>query len=209
MNACLDNVYAVILAGGASSRLGHPKQLLVWDGRTLLEHAVLKVGSVLHDRSIVVLGAHAEAIQASVNLNEVSVIVNPDWQEGIASSIRAGIRGLPASASAALILLCDQPLIGAEQIQTLLDGWQREPSRIAASVYHDNVGVPAVFPAEFFGGLLALEGDRGAKRLLMKFNANLLKIPLPEAELDIDSAVDFEHLVSGPEDSEEYSPGPD
>lgn len=195
MNACLDNVYAVTLAGGASSRLGHPKQLLVWDKRTLLEHAVLKVGAVLHDRCVVVLGAHADAIQASVNLDGVGVIVNPDWQEGMASSIRAGIRALPASASAALILLCDQPLIGAEQIQALLNGWQQEPRRIAASEYRDGIGVPAVFPAEFFGELLALEGDRGAKRLLMKFSANLLKIPLPEAELDIDSAGDFEQLI--------------
>ncbi|MGZ4959945.1 MAG: nucleotidyltransferase family protein [Methylomonas sp.] len=197
MNACLDNVYAVVLAGGTSSRLGHPKQLLVWDGRTLLEHAVLKVGSVLDDRFVVVLGAHADAIQASVNLDGVSVIVNSDWQEGIASSIRAGIRALPASARAALIVLCDQPLIGAEHIQTLLGGWKKEPNRIAVSVYGDDVGVPAVFPAAFFGDLLALEGDQGGKRLLMKFSTHLLKIPLPEAELDIDSPADFLQLIKG------------
>ncbi len=194
MNASSDNVYAVILAAGESSRMGSPKQLLVWGNHTLLEHAVLNVRSLLHERSVIVLGAHAEAIRASVSLDGGSVIVNPDWQEGIASSIRAGIRALPASASAALILLCDQPLIGAKQIRTLLNAWEKEPSRIVASIYNDGVGVPALFPAEFFGQLLELEGDRGGKGLLRKFNDRLLKISLPEAELDIDSTADFEQL---------------
>ncbi|MDD1621262.1 MAG: nucleotidyltransferase family protein [Methylococcaceae bacterium] len=195
MTASLDNVYAVILAAGASTRMGSPKQLLVWENRTLLEHAVLNARSLLQERCVVVLGAHAEAIQASINLNGASVIVNPHWQEGIASSIRAGIRALPASANSAVILLCDQPLIGAEQIRTLLNGWQNEPSRIVASYYRDGAGVPAVFPTEFFGELLNLEGDRGAKKLLMKFDESLLKIALPEAALDIDSAGDLETLT--------------
>ncbi len=200
MNSSLDNVYALILAAGASRRMGSPKQLLVWNNHTLLEHAISKARSLLNDRCVVVLGAHAESIRASVNLDGVRVIINLDWQEGIASSIRNGIKALPASADAVLILLCDQPLIDVEHIQSLLDGWQKEPSCITASVYRDGVGVPALFPAKFFVELLQLEGDQGAKRLLMKFNGSLLKIPLPEAELDIDSAGDFEYLISGQAD---------
>jgi molybdenum cofactor cytidylyltransferase len=196
MNASIDNVYAIILAAGASSRMGSPKQLLEWRDRSLLEHAVLNARSILDERIIVVLGAHSEPIQAVIDLDGVTSIVNPDWQEGMASSIRAGINALPASATAALILLCDQPLINAKHIQNLLNGWQRAPTRIVASQYHHSVGVPALFPAEFFEHLLTLKGDRGAKPLLMKFEKSLLKIPLPEAELDIDSAGDFDHLVS-------------
>lgn len=195
MNSCLDNVHAVILAAGASSRMGSPKQLLVWNGRTLLERAVSSARASCGERVIVVLGAHSQAIQAGVNLDGVGVIVNPDWREGMASSIRAGIRALPDSAEAALILLCDQPRIGAEHLGRLLDAWQGEPNRIAASVYHGGVGVPALFPSGFFGDLLALRGDRGAKGVLMKFEASLLKIPLPEAELDIDRAADLERLT--------------
>jgi len=195
MNAAIDKVYAIILAAGASSRMGSPKQLLEWRSRPLLEHAVVNARSILSERVIVVLGAHAESIQTTVDLDGVSSLVNSNWQEGMASSIRAGVQALPESASAALILLCDQPLINAAHMQNLLNGWQQAPTRIVASQYHHSAGVPALFPAEFFEHLLTLKGDRGAKPILMKFEDSLLKIPLPEAELDIDSAADFDHLT--------------
>jgi len=195
MNAAIDNVYAIILAAGASSRMGSPKQLLEWCNRSLLEHAVVNAQAILNERIIVVLGAHAESIQTTVDLGGVTSIVNSDWQEGMASSIRAGVQALPESASAVLILLCDQPLINAVHMQNLLNGWQQAPTRIVASQYHHSVGVPVLFPSEFFEHLLTLKGDRGAKPILMKFEDSLLKIPLPEAELDIDSAADFDHLT--------------
>jgi molybdenum cofactor cytidylyltransferase len=141
------------------------------------------------------LGAHAESIQATIDLSDVISIVNPDWQEGMASSIRAGVHALPESASAVLILLCDQPLINSAHLQNLLNGWQTAPNRIVVSQYHRSVGVPALFPGEFFEYLLSLNGDRGAKPVLMKFENSLLKISLPEAELDIDSAGDFDRLT--------------
>lgn len=195
MTASIDNVYAVILAAGASRRLGAPKQLLKWDQRTLLEHALLNARAVAEDRCLVVLGSHAEAIREVVSFEAVSVIDNPDWQEGIASSIRAGIRALPDSAEAALILLCDQPLIKAEHLRALLNAWRAEPSRIVASFYQGGAGVPALFPVNYFEPLLVLQGDQGAKALLRKSDAELLTIPLPEAEFDIDSGEDFERLM--------------
>ncbi|MDO9104393.1 MAG: nucleotidyltransferase family protein [Methylovulum sp.] len=195
MNTAIDNVYAIILAAGASSRMGSPKQLLKWRDRPLLEHTILNARALLDERIIVVLGANAEPIQAGIDLGDVTAVINPDWQEGMASSLRTGIQTLPASASAALILLCDQPLINAAHIQNLLQGWQQAPSRIVASQYHHSVGVPVLFPAEFFEQLSALKGDRGAKFLLMKFANKLLKIPLSEAELDIDNSGDFEWLT--------------
>ncbi len=195
MNTAIDNVYVIILAAGASSRMGSPKQLLEWRNRPLLEHAVVNARAIFNERVIVVLGAHAEAIQTAIDFGGVTTIVNPDWQEGMASSIRAGVQALPESASAALILLCDQPLINAAHMQNLLNGWQNAPNRIVTSQYHHSVGVPALFPAEFFEYLLSLSGDKGAKPILMRFENGLLKIPLPEAELDIDSAVDFDRLT--------------
>lgn len=195
MNATIDNVHAVILAAGASSRMGEPKQLLEWQNRSLLAHAIQNARSVMDDRIVVVLGAHAEAIRATADLDDTVAIVNPDWREGMASSIRAGILALPASASAALIMLCDQPLINSTHLQTILSLWQTEPVHIVASRYNDAIGVPALFPAGFFRPLLQLKGDRGAKRLLMESSENLITVPLPEAELDIDDEDDFDHLT--------------
>ena len=195
MNAGIDNVYAIILAAGSSSRMNSPKQLLKWRDRPLLEHTIQNTRSILNERIIVVLGANAQLIQSAINLDAVTTLINPDWQEGMASSIRVGIQALPASAAATLILLSDQPLITAAHIQNLLDGRQKAPTRIIASQYHQSVGVPALFPAEFFEHLSSLRGDRGAKSLLIKFEKSLLKIPLPEAELDIDNEEDFDHLT--------------
>jgi molybdenum cofactor cytidylyltransferase len=92
-------------------------------------------------------------------------------------------------------MLCDQPLINAVHIQSLLEAWHHAPTRIVASYYHHSVGVPALFPAEFFEHLLTLKGDRGAKSILMQYENSLQKIPLPEAELDIDCAGDFDYLT--------------
>jgi molybdenum cofactor cytidylyltransferase len=195
MNASNDNVYGIILAGGASSRLGRPKQLLKWQNQSLLEHAIQNARAFLNERVIVVLGAHTELIQTAVDLDGITTIVNPNWQVGVASSIKAGVHALPASATAVLFLLCDQPLINPTHIQTILNSWQNEPSCIVASQYNHSVGVPALFPAEFFRQLLELKGDQGAKRLLMKFSDRLLKIPLPEAGFDIDTSNDFDHLT--------------
>jgi molybdenum cofactor cytidylyltransferase len=195
MNAGIDNVYAIILAAGSSSRMNSPKQLLKWRNRPLLEHTILNTRSILNERIIVVLGANAQLIQSAINLDAVTTLINPDWQEGMASSIRVGIQALPASAAATLILLSDQPLITAAHIQNLLDGRKKAPNRIIASQYHQSVGVPALFPAEFFEHLSSLRGDRGAKSLLIKFEKSLLTIPLPEAELDIDNQEDFDHLT--------------
>lgn len=195
MKASIDNLYVIILAAGASRRMGSIKQLLEWQNQSLLEHAIRIARTFLNGRVIVVLGAHAETIQAAIDLNNVSTIFNPDWQEGIASSIRMGIQALPETATAALILLSDQPLIRPNLVQNLLTGWQNEPARIVACQYGDSVGVPVIFPAGYFRRLLELKGDQGAKRLLLEFDGSLLKIPLPEAPLDIDTICDFNHLT--------------
>jgi molybdenum cofactor cytidylyltransferase len=191
----LENVYALILAAGNSVRMGRPKQLLRWQGSTLLERAIDSASRVLPERVIVILGAHAESIHSAINFDSVKTVRNPDWQEGLASSIRAGIEALPASAEAVLILLCDQPMVDAAHLTALLSSWQSEPGRIIASQYDLSSGVPVLFPAAFFHRLQALSGDKGAKPLLAEFDACVLKIPFAGAELDIDTPTDFEQLT--------------
>lgn len=194
MNAAIDHVHAVILAAGASSRMGNPKQLLIWQDRPLLAHALANARAVLADRVVVVLGANADAITAAVDLSGVGVVLNPAWADGMAGSIKAGIQALPATAGAALLMLCDQPLINAAHLQSLLSAWQKAPERIMVSQYADSFGVPAVFPVGFFAQLAGLTGDRGAKPLLLRFEDSLVKVPLQEAELDVDTQSDYQRL---------------
>lgn len=193
-NASITDVYAIILAAGASTRLGKPKQLILRQGKTLLEQTIHHAQALLGKRVKVVLGARATQIQRTVNLETVDTIINPEWSKGMASSIRAGIKSLPSSTSAALFLLCDQPLINKDNLQSLLRAWQIVPQRIVASEYNQSLGVPALFPAAFFKPLSELNGDRGAKSLLMKFKDEVLAISMPEAELDIDSPENLDLL---------------
>ncbi|MBD9356816.1 nucleotidyltransferase family protein [Methylomonas albis] len=194
MNAVIENVHAVILAAGASSRMGSPKQLLAWRDRPLLVHALTNAQAVLAERIVVVLGANIEAITAAVDLNGCKVVLNPSWADGMAGSIKAGIQALPATASAALLMLCDQPLINAVHLHSLLSAWQNAPERMVVSEYAESFGVPAVFPAAFFAQLADLTGDRGAKPLLLHFEKSLVKVPLKEAALDVDTQSDYQRL---------------
>jgi molybdenum cofactor cytidylyltransferase len=195
MKMCSDNVYAIVLAAGNSSRLeNNPKQLLSWKSRPLLEHVLINVQAVLKDRIVIVLGAHSHTIKMCINLDSFKTVINPDWQQGMASSIRTGIQSLPKTATAAIILLSDQPLIRTEHFQQLLTTWKNSPTQIVASEYNQSIGVPAIFPNRFFAQLQLLQGDQGAKSLLVKGEKDVIKIPLPEAELDIDSIEDFNNL---------------
>jgi molybdenum cofactor cytidylyltransferase len=196
MLASLDNVYCIILAAGNSSRLGKPKQLLVWQGITLLEHAIQTVGLLLGSRIIVVVGANADAMHSAVELNQVTTVNNPNWQEGIASSIRIGIVALPLDSRAVLIMLCDQPLISTYHIKSLLEALQKQPEFIIASSYNETVGVPAIFPSAFLSELRTLKGDTGAKSLFSKYPDKLVTVPVPEATLDIDTVADYNQLTN-------------
>jgi molybdenum cofactor cytidylyltransferase len=189
------HVYTLILAAGGSTRMGRPKQLLRWQGRTLLDQAIDSACQILPGRVIVILGAHAELIREAINLDSVKMIQNTDWKNGIASSIRQGMKALPATAEAVLVMLCDQPLVDSAHLKALLSSWRSEPERIVASQYHLTSGVPVVFPAAYFGRLRSLSGDKGAKALLAEFDSCVLKIPFAGAGLDIDTPTDFEQLT--------------
>ncbi len=188
------NIYAIILAAGESSRFGSPKQLVNWQENNLLQHTI-NITKLLFDKNIiVVLGANVELIQSRLNKSEITIAKNNDWQTGISSSIRAGIKALPEDAEAVMILLCDQPLIEKSSLKKLFDLWQKRPNDIVASEYQDTPGVPAIFPAVFFSQLESLQGDKGAKQLIMSMKEQVHTISVPEASLDIDTQNDFYNL---------------
>ncbi len=191
-------VAAIVLAAGASRRLGQPKQLLVYGGETLLERAVRLASEAGAAPVLTVLGANFESIRAAVALDSASLAINNQWQRGISTSIHAGLDALDAAAlhvAGTLILSCDQPLLTSGHLRALIATFaaQAEPS-IVASAYAGGLGVPAVFPRAAFSHLRALRGDKGARALLLHPPCLLISLPLAGGEIDIDEPQDLTRL---------------
>ena len=189
---------AIILAAGASSRLGQPKQLVRYNGETLIERAIRIARDSGAAPVIVVLGAHHAQISAVIRLDHETAIFNPFWAAGIASSIHAGLDAIDQHAPAsrgALILPCDQLRLSADHLRALLSAFaaQTEPS-IAASTYAGALGIPAVFPRAVFPELLALQGDKGARELLLNPLCSVIEVPFAGGEIDLDRPADLDLL---------------
>jgi len=194
-------VPAIVLAAGASCRLGQPKQLLLMDGETLIERAIRLAAESGAVPVFVILGANFERICAAVPFNQLPhaiLVINGEWAQGMASSIRTALRPLSIIAPQAegvLIMGCDQPRLTAGHLRALLQAFaeQSAPS-IVASAYAGVLGIPAVFPRQVFADLGALRGDKGARTLLVKPPCPLASVPFPGGEVDIDEKADLAQL---------------
>lgn len=192
------SVAAIIVAAGASNRLGQPKQLVLIDEEPLLQRAVrcaLEAGAM---PVFVVLGAHREVIQSAIDFGVATVLVNDDWEEGMASSIRAGVgavdTGVGGSAGV-LLMTCDQPRVTAEHLREMIEQFDALPGTVPiASIYAGVRGAPAIFPRAMFADLLALRGDRGARGLFTKASLPVVEIQLEGGEVDIDRPEDLAEL---------------
>lgn len=191
------SLHALVLAAGASTRFGSPKQLVRVQGRPLLHRAVANATEIAGHAVLVVLGAHAADLAPLLRHSTASVIVNRDWSEGIASSIRAGVARLPPSCDGVLLLLADQAAVTTEDLKRLVGVWRRQPQCIVASRYDTVVGVPAIFPRADFEQLAALRGDRGARDLLRRAADRVIAIELASAAIDIDTPEDLLRLPPG------------
>jgi molybdenum cofactor cytidylyltransferase len=189
----------VILAAGASRRMGVPKQLLRHRGRTLLRHAVdAALGSTCRP-VVIVLGANAEAIQPEVEGLPVQIVQNPRWADGLSSSIHAGIEALASAAGspeAVVLSLCDQPLVCSDDIEALVTAYRSTKRPIVASQYAETVGVPALFAQAVLPELLSLAGDAGAKQVIQRNLPTVWPVPCPRAAFDLDSLEDYDAIGS-------------
>lgn len=161
------SVAAVVLAAGGSSRLGRPKQLERWGNTNLLGHVVAQIKRLPVDEVWVVLGADAERILAEVDLEGCGVIENPEWEEGIASSIRVALDALIqiSRAESALIVIGDQPNLDSRLIGEVLETAARSPAPVVIPKYRYTWGNPVVVDRSLWPRLMSLEGDEGAQRL--------------------------------------------
>lgn len=186
----------IILAAGSSSRLGTPKQNLVYKDQTLLQRAIKTALATSCSPIAVVLGANFEVIKPTIEDLPATIIYNEDWQEGMSSSIRLGISELQknqAKIDSVILMLCDQPFVNTELLHQLaLSGTKKS---IVVCAYNSGIGPPAFFDSYYFPELLLLKGNEGAKKLILKHEAHITTIPFPLGNIDIDTLDDFERLT--------------
>jgi len=192
------HIGAIILAAGASTRLGYPKQLIEHEGVALVRRAATSALDAGARPALVVVGASSkEVTEALDGLDGVQILYNERWESGLASSLSAGLVALSADKAidGALVMVVDQPLVDAVALGKLLAAFD-DQHRIVASAYDDIVGVPVVIGSEHFPALMSLEGDQGAGRWLRSRLADVTQVDVASASVDIDTPEDAERLNS-------------
>ena len=188
----------VILAAGASRRMGSPKQLIEIEGRPLLVRAIEVALAAPVWPVVVVLGANAAAIRPDISHLPVLAVENPAWPEGMASSIREGIgtlRQFSRGLDAAVLALCDQPGFSTATVESLLTAHRATGRGIVAARYAGRLGAPALFTRAHFPALAALTGEEGARDLLNADPASVAAVDLPELARDLDTPADLEGVT--------------
>ncbi|NIW24472.1 MAG: NTP transferase domain-containing protein [Gammaproteobacteria bacterium] len=196
MPARVTGLWTVILSAGGSSRLGRPKQLLRRRGKTLLRSTAAIAQAVTPGRIVVVVGAYPFRMRAALRNcgTGIHTATNARWREGMAGSLRQGLGALPSNATAALILLTDQPLVTASDLERLIAAWARQPQRAAASRYAGHLGIPAILPRRFWRDAKRASGDVGAREILRRPGARITTVLMPTASVDIDTEQDLDAL---------------
>lgn len=192
------NTAILILAAGASSRLGRPKQLLPWKGKPLLRYLLDEAKTACPDYTWTVLGANAAQIQSECDLSDVQVVTNSKWKEGMGTSISVAVSTMLKHSprlERIVILLGDQPFITASYIKCILEMQTKEKSSALAQRHPGGDGVPAIFTSIHFPGLLELSGEKGAKSLLQQI-PNRTRFIMAYWCTDIDTEYDYEGAVA-------------
>jgi molybdenum cofactor cytidylyltransferase len=187
---------AVILAAGSSRRMGAPKQLLLLDGRPLLQHVLNNVRASEVDDIVVVLGASAEAIQGQIDLHGVRVIVNENYQQGMGTSLKAGISAVTPDTDAALIILADQPFVRSSTLSRLIAEHSVSKAEIVIPTYRGFRGNPVLLDRSVFPEVLKLGGDIGCRAIFGDHPQGIVKLAVDDIGilLDIDRQGDLEAL---------------
>ena len=195
--ATAGSVALLLLAAGASTRMGRPKQLLPYHGRTLLRHAAETAVASGCAPFVLVTGALHDELVAEVADLPIQVVRNKHWESGMASSIQTGLTAVaPAQPRAVLIMLADQPLVTPELLRQLVARQQQTQAPVVATAYGATLGVPALFAASQFPALRRLQGAQGAARLIASLGNAVARVNFPAGLVDVDTPAEYQALLA-------------
>ena len=192
-----DKITIIILAAGAATRMGKPKQLLTYKSDTVLGRTIATANALSQEKPVVILGAHAQEIKAKHAQHHAHFAINPKWEEGMGNSLVFGLRtALEAhpQLEAIMVLLADQPLIQAGYLQRMVGQYAHANTPIIATQYENGAGVPAIFDKSLFPKLMELKGDTGARKIIGDHPEKVVLNPEDKSLFDIDTPGDYQHL---------------
>lgn len=190
-----ERVFVLVLAAGESRRMGQPKQLLDLAGRPLVVHAVERALAAAVDGVVVVIGSHASEVELALRGYPVYRVFNPHFAQGQGASLAAGIRALPSTVDAVVVILGDVPAISSEAIGAVAARWRETHAPAVMARYDERRGHPVVFDRSVFFELASLEGDTGGRDILRSLGDMVEVVDMPGAmPPDIDTEEDWERL---------------
>lgn len=190
-----DIITAIVLAAGASSRLGQSKQLLQVEGEPLLRRIARVSCESNADRTLVVLGDNEREHGRIIRDLPLYICIHSDWERGMGSSLKAGmefIQSFLSDTTAVIVVVCDQPLLTTDHLNHLIDKYKSTRAPVVASAYSNVLGVPVLFDASLFDGIRRIDDAHGARQIIDKNKANAQRIAFQGGELDIDTPEDYQ-----------------
>ena len=191
-----ESVAGIILAAGASQRIGRAKPLLLWRGKPFIyqvAHTALEAGL---SPVVAVTGAQADEVRAALAGMPVEIVHNSHWAEGQSTSVQAGLQAVPAETTAVIFLLADQPHIPAALVRALIEQHAQTRSLIVAPMIEGKRGNPVLFDRSTFSDLMSLHGDAGGRLVFSRYPITYVPWNDPNLLLDVDTLEDYERLLN-------------
>jgi molybdenum cofactor cytidylyltransferase len=192
-----NSIAIILLAAGASVRLGEAKQLLEFNNQTLLRRSA-ETALQISENVVVTLGARSGIMRREIEDLPLKIIENKDWEAGMGGSVKIGLATLiegTENLNGVIIMVCDQPFVSAGLLGKLIAKYEETNALVVACEYANTLGVPALFSAPMFPEMLSLEPSHGAKTLIKKYRKQVVSVEFPEGAFDIDTPDDYENLI--------------
>lgn len=189
----------IILAAGASRRMGEPKQLLKIDNQTLIERAINLTQAIENQQTVVVLGANAEKISPHITQQAtVEIVINENWKQGMGTTLKKGVEfflARPIIYDAIIVMVCDQPYLTTRKLQELITTYRDNNVAIIATTYNNIKGVPALFANSLFTKLKTLNKDEGARKIIKNYKGAVITVDFPEGIFDLDTPAAYQEFL--------------